>query len=165
MCVCVWLRVCAGTPLHVAVQSGSIVACEALLTAAANLQAALLAPQQPSQPSGTDGDDDSPRAPPLQRPSLRMTTSNLNADMLRSVERSALRRAAQVGALPAAGGGPRSGRVASCLSSIESASSESPRDGSPPRILMYALRELHAGDELEWDYGKGYWDAHAGKVE
>ena len=40
-----------------------------------------------------------------------------------------------------------------------------PRDGSPPRILMYALRELHAGDELEWDYGKGYWDAHAGKVD
>ena len=38
-------------------------------------------------------------------------------------------------------------------------------DGSPPRILMYALRDLRPGDELEWDYGKGFWDAHGGKVE
>ena len=40
-----------------------------------------------------------------------------------------------------------------------------PTDGTPPRILMYALRDLHPGDEMEWDYGKGFWDAHGGKVE
>ena len=37
--------------------------------------------------------------------------------------------------------------------------------GGSPRILMYALRDLHAGDEMEWDYGGGYWAAHDGKVE
>ena len=34
-----------------------------------------------------------------------------------------------------------------------------------PRILLYALRDLRAGDELEWDYGDGFWAAHAGKME
>ena len=36
--------------------------------------------------------------------------------------------------------------------------------GGKPRILMYALRDIQPGDELEWDYGKGFWDAHGGKV-
>jgi hypothetical protein len=40
-----------------------------------------------------------------------------------------------------------------------------PRDGSPPRILMYALRDLRPGDELQWDYGDGYWKARSGLVE
>ena len=39
-----------------------------------------------------------------------------------------------------------------------------PKD-APPRILMHALNDLYPGDELEWDYGKGYWDAHSGKVD
>ena len=39
-----------------------------------------------------------------------------------------------------------------------------PTDGSPPRILMYSLRDLHPGDAMEWDYGKGFWAAHGGKV-
>ena len=32
------------------------------------------------------------------------------------------------------------------------------------RILMYALRDLRPGDELVWDYGKGYWDARSAPV-
>ena len=32
------------------------------------------------------------------------------------------------------------------------------------RILMYALRELRPGDELVWDYGKGYWDARGSPI-
>jgi SET domain-containing protein len=40
-----------------------------------------------------------------------------------------------------------------------------PPDGSSPRILMYALREIHTGDEMQWDYGPGFWAAHRGKVE
>lgn len=41
-----------------------------------------------------------------------------------------------------------------------------PTDGAgKPRILMYALRDLHSGDELQWDYGDGFWAAHGGKVE
>ena len=40
-----------------------------------------------------------------------------------------------------------------------------PADGSNPRILMYAIRDLNPGDEMSWDYGKGFWDAHGGKVD
>lgn len=32
--------------------------------------------------------------------------------------------------------------------------------GAKPRILMYALRDLNVGDELQWSYGEGYWQAH-----
>ena len=39
-----------------------------------------------------------------------------------------------------------------------------PRDGTPPRILMYSLRELQPGDELQWNYGDGYWAARSGHV-
>ena len=37
--------------------------------------------------------------------------------------------------------------------------------GESPRILMYALKDLQPGDELEWDYGAGFWAAHGGKVD
>ena len=40
-----------------------------------------------------------------------------------------------------------------------------PPSGGAPRILMYALRDLLPGDELQWNYGDGYWAAHQGKVE
>jgi len=40
-----------------------------------------------------------------------------------------------------------------------------PPDGSAPRILMYALRNMDVGDELQWDYGDGYWAARGGLVE
>ena len=32
--------------------------------------------------------------------------------------------------------------------------------GAKPRILTYALRDLNVGDELQWSYGEGYWQAH-----
>jgi len=32
------------------------------------------------------------------------------------------------------------------------------------RILMYALRDLHPGDELQWNYGDGYWAARGEPV-
>jgi len=31
--------------------------------------------------------------------------------------------------------------------------------GLQPRILMFALTDIRLGDELQWDYGAGYWDA------
>jgi len=37
-------------------------------------------------------------------------------------------------------------------------------DGKP-RVLMYTSREIEAGEELLWDYGKGYTDSHPGMVE
>lgn len=39
-----------------------------------------------------------------------------------------------------------------------------PKDGTSPRILMYAIKDLEPGDELMWNYGDGFWAAHAGKV-
>jgi len=40
-----------------------------------------------------------------------------------------------------------------------------PPDGSAPRILMYAVRDIELGDEMQWNYGDGYWQAHKGMVE
>lgn len=40
-----------------------------------------------------------------------------------------------------------------------------PSDSATPRILMYTLVDLQPGDEMQWDYGKGYWAAHSGKVD
>ena len=37
-------------------------------------------------------------------------------------------------------------------------------EGAPPRILMHALRDVEVGDELQWNYGDGYWAAHDGLV-
>jgi len=37
--------------------------------------------------------------------------------------------------------------------------------GAPPRILMYAIRDIDVGDELQWNYGDGYWAARDGLVE
>jgi len=38
-------------------------------------------------------------------------------------------------------------------------------EGAAPRVLMYALRDLDVGDELQWNYGKGYWDAREGLIQ
>jgi len=33
------------------------------------------------------------------------------------------------------------------------------------RIMMYALRDIRPGDELQWNYGEGYWAARDGLVD
>ena len=38
-------------------------------------------------------------------------------------------------------------------------------DPAGPRVLMYASRRIKAGEELQWDYGAGYWAAHDGLVQ
>jgi hypothetical protein len=35
----------------------------------------------------------------------------------------------------------------------------------PPRVLMYAIRDIEPGDELVWNYGVGYVQAHPDLVE
>ena len=37
-------------------------------------------------------------------------------------------------------------------------------DGEP-RILMYSLRDIEPGDELQWNYGDGYWMARSAPVQ
>lgn len=32
-------------------------------------------------------------------------------------------------------------------------------DGEHPRVLMYTTKPIQAGEELQWDYGEGYWQA------
>lgn len=32
-------------------------------------------------------------------------------------------------------------------------------DGHEPRICMFSARKIAAGEELQWNYGQGYWDA------
>ena len=38
-------------------------------------------------------------------------------------------------------------------------------DPTGPRVLMYASKRIEAGEELQWDYGAGYWAAREGLVE
>ena len=38
-------------------------------------------------------------------------------------------------------------------------------DPAGPRVLMYASKRIEAGEELQWDYGAGYWAAREGLVE
>lgn len=38
-------------------------------------------------------------------------------------------------------------------------------DGPSPRVLMYTTRRIQAGEEIQWDYGGGYWAARKGLVE
>jgi SET domain-containing protein len=35
----------------------------------------------------------------------------------------------------------------------------------PPRVLMHAIRDIQPGDELVWNYGIGYVQAHPNLVE
>mmetsp|Transcript_68750 Transcript_68750/g.182887 ORF Transcript_68750/g.182887 Transcript_68750/m.182887 type:complete len:154 (-) Transcript_68750:168-629(-) len=35
----------------------------------------------------------------------------------------------------------------------------------PPRVLMLSRCAIDEGEELCWDYGKGYWDAHPGMLK
>ena len=38
-------------------------------------------------------------------------------------------------------------------------------DPAGPRVLMYASKRIEAGEELQWDYGAGYWAAREGLVD
>lgn len=38
-------------------------------------------------------------------------------------------------------------------------------DPAGPRVLMYTSKPIDAGEELQWDYGAGYWAAREGLVE
>ena len=38
-------------------------------------------------------------------------------------------------------------------------------DGSMPRVVMYTTRHIEAGEELQWDYGPGYWAAKPGQLK
>jgi hypothetical protein len=39
------------------------------------------------------------------------------------------------------------------------------KEGVAPRVLMYAIADLQIGDELQWNYGDGYWAARSGLIE
>eukprot|EP00316_Scyphosphaera_apsteinii_P012988 CAMPEP_0119308764 /NCGR_PEP_ID=MMETSP1333-20130426/12752_1 /TAXON_ID=418940 /ORGANISM="Scyphosphaera apsteinii, Strain RCC1455" /LENGTH=227 /DNA_ID=CAMNT_0007312609 /DNA_START=18 /DNA_END=701 /DNA_ORIENTATION=+ len=34
-----------------------------------------------------------------------------------------------------------------------------------PRVLMYTKQAIAPGEELQWDYGNGYWAAHSGLID
>lgn len=38
-------------------------------------------------------------------------------------------------------------------------------DGPMPRVVMYTTRHVEAGEELQWDYGPGYWAAKPGQLQ